>query len=1132
MSRAVRRLHTPSAPRRTRQFDVDVVKTSHGTRKLKSLAPPTTTLRQLAKSNKDIAVQLSQLESDRGSLLDRISGLQDHLIADQDLIAGLRTRVSQLSQRLELATFATSKSIGKRRTNYQITSENLNEVMAENPVLVNAFITGEFDIVTDVLATVDPACFLEFLGCCARQLNRIAYCFDMFKKASEWVQDIGFVDDVKIQAKKIWDAREATLFIRDFKDPETTFRFVIDDREAILDLSSEKGILLEALEKQDVLLENGANVGLGSILTAHDDPTLVIPVGSNGLFKLRGTYNGVGFTVEDQMVGTFFSKLYYPLLEGHISYLYLLKTVARRRALYSFASALNVKRTFKELLPFLLSVLSDLCGANDVELFMVGNRSFYSFEVVDGKLAQKTFPFVGAPKAIYQSGTCFVTENLNSETCSMFDPVIDSWTENKSFMGIPVEIENNIMAILCVSDKLTANRFDSWDMSFLESVARSVSLILPKCLLDVGKLALDPEVLVYMQAPQTASEMSPEQLVKADTIKNLALKMNEMMGAELLTIYMMLGKNEVAKRLITLRKGSPVDETGVNDGFVYWCFDQQSPLVFEDITKVPHYRVSKLMPMQTAVVAHNKQIAIMCFNCGCSHYRGLALSVFADLVQMILKAEQLNKQIAESKSSNITLRNVLDITSTAVRNKEEPLKHLMTMICDLINMSGVALLEYDSGSKCHRVFIGSPNAKKSSMPIDDPIVKSFKFEEKAQLIDKLGSSTYNTSRVLSLFADYIEKVVFLNITESVYAVFMGDKVTLNFQQVLALFKPIIITFLTNYQLKHKEPPPSEVINVLRTRLQDSDVASRLFNVLRLTSSEKVEAVVKMFQNLDLLRVLRTQPSEFTNTIVKIRDGYKDIPFHNWDHAVDTAQFVYSSLVRGKLRRYFTLSQLAAILLAALCHDLGHEGLTTTYHNKVRSHLTYSFGEQSTMERYSAQMACDILESSSIRDAIDTPVFWRFFVSCIVATDMVRHFEFIEQFKSVTAKFDMGSELHRLSLAQFLVKCANFANTTRPFECAKHFGLGLELEYKNQSEKERQVNVEITKFGDEDGMPIWDIEMSFYSGIVDPTLDELAKFCPDLKDFQVQMADNMKQWNDYGLSQRRASEGHTHIEETA
>lgn len=1122
MSRVVSRLKTAAEPRRKGRIEVDVIKTSHGTRKLKSLTPPTTALRQLAKSNKEVAVQLTQLEAERGALFDRISGLQDHLISDQDLIAGLRARVAQLSRRPGAPLFGTTKAAGKRKTGYRVTSENVNEVLAENPVLLKAIMSGDFDTVSEFMNDVDPECFSEFLACSARQMNRLAHCFEMFKKASEWVQDVAFVEDVKIQAKKVWEARDATFFIRDLKDPETVFRCLVDDKERIVDLAREEAELFQTIQSQEVVLQgSGCDMPImGSPLAPPCDPTIIVPVGANGLFRVRGTYSGMVFTAEDQVIGNFFSRLYYPILEAHISYLNLLKTVARRRALYSFASALNTKSTFKELLPFLLTVLSDLCGANDVELFMVGNRSFYSFEVVEGKLSQKTFPFAGVPKAIYQSGTSFVTDCVNSKTCPLFDASIDAWTENKSFMGIPVEIENNILAILCVSDKITANQFDKWDMSFLESVSRSVSLILPKCLLDVGKMAVDPEALVCLQAPQVAGEMTSEQLVHVDTFKELVLKVNELMGAELLTVYMMVGKNEVAKRLLTLYQGKPVDQSAVNDGFVYYCFEEPSPLLFEDISKVPHYRMSTTLTLQTAVIAHNKEIAIMCFNGGCSEYRGLALSVFVDIASMVLKAEQLTKKIADSRSSNVTLRNVLDVTSTAVKNKDDPLTHLMTMICDLINMSGVALLEYDRGKRCYRVFVGTKNAKKATLPADDPIIKNFKFMEKAQMIDKLGSSSYNMSKVISLFSDYIEKVVFLNVTESICAIFIGDKVTLNFQQVLSLFKPIILTFLTNYRLKHREPEPSESINFLRTRLTDSDVVSRLFDVTRLNSSEKVEAVIKMFQNLDLLRVLRTDPTDFSIIVLKIRDSYKpDIAFHNWDHAVDATQFVYSSLVRGKLRRYFTQSQLAAILLATLCHDIGHEGLTTTYHNKVRSHLTYSFGAQSTMERYSAQKACEILESSSIKEVVDTPVFWRFFVSCIVATDMVRHFEFMEQFKSVATKFDMGLELHRLALAQFLVKCANFANTTRPFECAKHFGLGLELEYKNQAEKERAVNVEITKFGDEDGMPIWDIETSFYTGIVNPTLDELAKFAPELKDLQVQMHDNVKQWNEYGASQR-------------
>jgi hypothetical protein len=347
-------------------------------------------------------------------------------------------------------------------------------------------------------------------------------------------------------------------------------------------------------------------------------------------------------------------------------------------------------------------------------------------------------------------------------------------------------------------------------------------------------------------------------------------------------------------------------------------------------------------------------------------------------------------------------------------------------------------------------------------------------------------------------------------------IFAGNNLTLNFSELLVYFHPIMWLFLRNHQVKLRPLESKITIDVIRTKILDSDVSSRLFCVNRFSESEQFEAVVKMFHNLDLVNALETDLQTFSSVIVAIRESYTNVAFHNWQHAVDTTQFVYSCIVRGRLKRYFRPLQIAALLLAALCHDIGHEGLSTTYHVKAESPLVCAFGVQSTLERYHAQLAAEILERSPFADIVDTPSFWRMFVNCIIATDMIRHFEFIEMVTPVVKKFSYADELHQFALAQLLIKCGNFANTVRPFDVAVQFAEALKTEYENQAIEEQKIGVELTKFGDTEGMELWEIETAFYGAIVQPTLKLLAQFAPDLRDFLVQMEDNIKKWEEMGL----------------
>jgi hypothetical protein len=496
-----------------------------------------------------------------------------------------------------------------------------------------------------------------------------------------------------------------------------------------------------------------------------------------------------------------------------------------------------------------------------------------------------------------------------------------------------------------------------------------------------------------------------------------------------------------------------------------------------------------------------------------SEDHGSVLVVLVEIFGLITRIDLLRNLLLDTNNGTTSLRNVFDIAATAVNYKADELSHLLTMICDLIGMNGVGIFE--KKTEAVDLVLGCKNVEAGAFSPEDPMFRVAR--RSTGLIIPISHDDCLDTAVSSNFKEKFTRIVLLDLVDSLLVIFVGTDLTLNFSQLLMYFRPIVLVFLKNFQLRTCPIESTQPVDLAHSKLLDSDISSRLFSVTQFSDMELLECVIKMFHNLDLINPLGLSIDQFTSLIIRIRDGYCDVPFHNWSHAVDTVQFVYSSLVRGRLRRHFHPLQMSALLLATLCHDVGHRGLNTLYHNKAETHLTMTFGSQSTLERYHAQLAREILERGGLR-SFDNPMFSKFFVSCIVATDMVRHFEFFDGFKQVVKRFDYANELHRLALAQFLIKCGNFANTTRPFDVAVHFAACLRQEYDSQGEEEMKINVEMTKFGDRDGMSLWDIENAFLTGIAGPTLKLLGEFVGDLSDFNLQMEDNKKKWIDYGIKQ--------------
>ena len=67
---------------------------------------------------------------------------------------------------------------------------------------------------------------------------------------------------------------------------------------------------------------------------------------------------------------------------------------------------------------------------------------------------------------------------------------------------------------------------------------------------------------------------------------------------------------------------------------------------------------------------------------------------------------------------------------------------------------------------------------------------------------------------------------------------------------------------------------------------------------------------------------------------KIYNGYRrDVEYHNDLHAADVLQMSYVFLTKGQILSFAKLNELdlISLMVAAVCHDYGHDGMTNAYH---------------------------------------------------------------------------------------------------------------------------------------------------------------------------------------------------------
>ena len=68
--------------------------------------------------------------------------------------------------------------------------------------------------------------------------------------------------------------------------------------------------------------------------------------------------------------------------------------------------------------------------------------------------------------------------------------------------------------------------------------------------------------------------------------------------------------------------------------------------------------------------------------------------------------------------------------------------------------------------------------------------------------------------------------------------------------------------------------------------------------------------------------------------LSVKKNYRPVKYHNWRHALNVCQTMFTMLKTGKMDRFTDDLEVFGLLVACLCHDLDHRGTNNSYQTKV------------------------------------------------------------------------------------------------------------------------------------------------------------------------------------------------------
>ncbi|KAM4702846.1 cone cGMP-specific 3',5'-cyclic phosphodiesterase subunit alpha' [Rhinophrynus dorsalis] len=267
----------------------------------------------------------------------------------------------------------------------------------------------------------------------------------------------------------------------------------------------------------------------------------------------------------------------------------------------------------------------------------------------------------------------------------------------------------------------------------------------------------------------------------------------------------------------------------------------------------------------------------------------------------------------------------------------------------------------------------------------------------------------------------------------------------------------------------------QLVTILKEELPDPKAMELYefhFSDLPVTEHDLIKGGIRMFFELNVVEKFKVPVEVLTKWMYTVRKGYRDITYHNWRHGFNVGQTMFSLLMTGKLKKYYSDLEAFAMVAAAFCHDIDHRGTNNLYQMKSQAPLARLHGS-SILERHHLEFSKTLLEDESLNifQNLNKRQFENvihLYEVAIIATDLALYFKKRTMFqKIVDAAEQMKTEdeiikyiicdptKKEIIMAMMMTGC-DLSAITKPWEVQSKVALMVANEFWEQGDLERTV----------------------------------------------------------------------------
>eukprot|EP00891_Asterochloris_glomerata_P009655 jgi/Astpho2/9655/gw1.00146.70.1_t len=243
-------------------------------------------------------------------------------------------------------------------------------------------------------------------------------------------------------------------------------------------------------------------------------------------------------------------------------------------------------------------------------------------------------------------------------------------------------------------------------------------------------------------------------------------------------------------------------------------------------------------------------------------------------------------------------------------------------------------------------------------------------------------------------------------------------------------------------------------------------------------------------------------------IAAVCSHYHENPYHNFCHVVYVLHCAYMIMSCSEAASCLTRTDQLVLLIAALCHDIDHDGHTNNFHIQTQTPLAQRYNDISVMENHHCAITFAILakRDCAILEHLERPrrqELRKLIISAILATDMSYHFSLTTEFKNHGehggCAFSIEKEEDRLLLIKAIIHAADISNPVRPFHVNCVLSSGVHREFRAQVAEELRLGLTpMPHMNAKDEHVQCSLEMNFIDCVVSPLWEHMTHIFPKLK----------------------------------